>query len=272
MSEIRKPAVAGTFYPGDKSELISVVSKLLDESENPKQFDDIFGLAVPHAGYLYSGRTAAAAYKHIEGKKYSKVIIIAPSHREYFTGITVYPGDAYNTPLGDIKIDNELRRKLLASSYQIKAAYNGHKLEHSLEVQLPFLQLILNDFTLLPIIIGDQGRGFVFDLAESLAEIIEDDTLIIASTDLSHFHSREKAQQLDTIVTEHVKEFQYERLQHLLELNACEACGGGCLVTLLKAAELKGYNKTEILKYSDSGDITGDTSEVVGYFSALVYR
>ncbi len=271
MNNIRKPAVAGMFYPSDPSELKKQIDALMKRNIPPKKFNNIFGIIVPHAGYIYSGATAAFAYNTIADKRYKTVIVISPSHREYFQGISIYAGDYYETPFGKIPINKLMRDKIACSDKNIRLGNVGHGPEHALEVQLPFLQVALLDFTLVPIVIGDQNRKYVFNLAEALAGAVDKDTLIVASTDLSHFYSRAKAQILDKIIIDKISEFNYDALQEKLEERNCEACGGGCIVALLKTAELKGVKNSTILNYSDSGYVTKDTSEVVGYLSAVIH-
>ena len=147
----------------------------------------------------------------------------------------------------------------------------AHEGEHSLEVQLPFLQSVLEDFMIVPIVMGDQSKKIVDALAEKLAELADDETLIVASSDLSHFHSKLNADKLDSIVEKRVNDFDFESLQNDLDNQNCEACGGGPIVALMKAAKLKNINHSLVLNRSDSGDVTGDNDEVVGYLSAVVY-
>lgn len=272
MMLVRKPAVAGMFYPENESELRKVITDHLED--NPANFttNKIFGIVAPHAGYMYSGGTAASAYNLLINRHYSKVVVLSPSHREFFHGVSVYNGEAYITPLGELKVDKELRDRLTKISPVIKISNMGHGAEHALEVQLPFLQSVLSDFTLLPIVIGDQSSEFVYSLAEAIAEIWDENTLVVASTDLSHFHSRETAERLDGIVESHIDNFEFAKLQDDLEFRNCEACGGGAVVALMKAAQIKGFRKAKVLKHTDSSDITGDTREVVGYLSAVVYE
>lgn len=270
--EVRQPVVAGMFYPGSENELREAVNEHLENNPANFEAEHIFGIISPHAGYMYSGGTAASAYNLLVNKQYSKVIVISPSHREFFHGVSVFGGDAYSTPLGEIKIDTELRDKITQDNPVVRVSHLGHGAEHALEVQLPFLQSVLSNFTLLPIVIGDQSSTYVYPLAELLAEIWDKDTLVVASTDLSHFHSRSKADQLDGIVEDHIDKFEFESLQDDLELRKCEACGGGAVVALMKAAKIKGFNKSKVLSHTDSGDITGNTNEVVGYLSAVIYE
>ena len=272
METIRKPAVAGMFYPDDKNVLERQINTLLANYKPDEEFKNINGIVSPHAGYVYSGRTAAFAYNTISGKNYKTVVVISPSHREYFAGTSIYNGDAYETPLGIVKVDKEMRKKLVDGSKTIFPGIEGHKQEHALEVQVPFLQTVLKDFLIVPIVIGDQSKIFVDELAYKLAEVTDEKSLIVASSDLSHFYSREKAEILDSRVEQHINDFDYEGLQTDLERKACEACGGGGIVSMMEALKLKNYAHAKVLNRTDSGDVTGDTSEVVGYLSAIVYN
>ncbi len=271
MSKIREPAVAGMFYPANERELRNEISILLDVSENEKDFEKVYGLVCPHAGYVYSGKTAAHAYNIIKNKNYETVIIISPSHYEYFEGSSIYDGDEYKTPLGNIHVDKKLRDKIISGSGTIFAGENGHGKEHALEVQLPFLQTVLKNFQLVPIVIGDQHSKFTDELAERLADAVDDKTLVVASSDLSHFYSKQTAYKFDSLVEESILNFNYQKLQEDLMLNKCFACGGGGIAAMMKSAEIKGIRNSEILSRTDSGDVTGDNSSVVGYLSAVIF-
>jgi MEMO1 family protein len=272
MKQVRHAQVAGYFYPSDPQKLKRDISLLLDIAKPKKPYDKIFGIVAPHAGYVYSGKTAAYAYNLIKDKNIKTVIVISPSHSEYFTGVCVYEGDAYETPFGEIEVDKLKTEKLCEESRIIFKGLQGHRKEHALEVQLPFLQSVIKDFKIVPIVIGDQGKMFIDELAKKLSEVYDDETLIVASSDLSHFHDSLTANQLDSIIEKRINNFDFENLQKDLELNNCEACGGGSIVALMKAASLVNVNHSEVLVRSDSGDITGDKSEVVGYLSAVIYK
>ena len=271
MEEVRKASVAGMFYPADKDELETELTQLLSETESDENYENIFGIIVPHAGYIYSGRTAAFAFNTVAGKRYKNVIVISPSHREYFKGISVYDGMFYRTPLGDVKVNTELRSELIGKSDYIFAGNSGHGPEHALEVQIPFLQKVLQSFEIIPVVMGDQSRKYVDALGKALAEVADEETLIVVSSDLSHFYSREQAEQLDRKIETSIEQMDYEELQTNLERKNCEACGGGGIAALLKAAQIKGKENVKILARTDSAEITGDTSEVVGYLSAVIY-
>ena len=270
MRKLRKAAVAGLFYPADQTNLSDEVKLLLSVSKPTGSFENIFGIISPHAGYIYSGKTAAYGFNLLKNKNYHNVIILSPSHREYFPGVCIYDGDAYSTPLGNVEINKDLANKIIEGSESIFLGEKGHKQEHAIEVQLPFLQSILSDFKIVPIVMGDQSKVFVDELAERLSKVIDDGTIIVASSDMSHFYTRQKADELDSIVEKSVNNFEYERLQNYFDKRICEACGGGPIVTMMKAASLLNIKNSFVLNRSDSGDVTGDFNEVVGYLSAVI--
>ena len=194
----RKAAVAGAFYPGSAGELRRQLGALIDPAA-----DKVAAKAVvsPHAGYVYSGFAAAHAYKMIEGSTYDCVIVVGPSHREYFKGVSIYPGDAYETPLGTIPIHREIREELLNEKTVIVCSDAGHRSEHSIEVQLPFLQCVLGDFSFVPVIMGDQHRQLCNELAGAIVRVAANrNILLVASSDLSHYHPYDEAVLLDTVV------------------------------------------------------------------------
>lgn len=271
MNSIRHPAVAGLFYPSDSIKLRAEIQNMLSAVESKQNVSNIFGIVSPHAGYVYSGLTAAYAFNLLKNKNYNKVIIVSPSHREYFAGSSIFNGDAYETPLGIVELDKELAQKIIEGSKSIFFGMEGHRQEHAIEVQIPFLQTVLTDFKIVPIVMGDQGEAFIDDLARQIACAADETTLIVASSDLSHFYSKKKAFELDSIVAKHISDFDYEKLQNDLNRRRCEACGGGPIVVLMKAAALQNKRNSLLLHQSDSGDVSGDNSEVVGYLSAAVY-
>jgi len=271
MNYIRPAQVAGHFYPSSPEKLKKDIRLLLDVTKPKERVEKVFGIVAPHAGYVYSGKTAAHAYNLLIGNKYKRVVVISPSHSEYFPGICIFEGDAYETPLGILKVDKEFRDKLLTTNGEIFLGYEGHRREHALEVQLPFLQSVLKDFKIVPVVMGDQTKRNIDTLAKKLAEISDNETLIVASSDLSHFYTKSQADKLDSVVERTVREFDFESLQKDLENHTCEACGGGPIVVLMKAANLKNIRHSMVLHRSDSGDVTGDSSEVVGYLSAVFY-
>ena len=268
---VRHQQVAGYFYPAEKDKLQKDISLLLQVAKPEKSFNNIFGIISPHAGYIYSGKTAAYAYNLLKNKNYKTVIVISPSHAEYFHGVSIYNGDAYETPLGVVEIDQEISAKLVENSKYITRSIQGHRREHALEVQIPFLQSVLKDFKIIPVVMGDQSKIFVDELAEKISKVVDASTLVVASSDMSHFYSSEEADRLDTVVEKRINDFDFEKLLKDLDDHECEACGGGPIVAMMKAAFLNNINKAVVLNRSDSGDVTGDKTEVVGYLSAVVY-
>ena len=269
---IRHQQVAGYFYPADKDKLQKDIALMLQVAKPEKAFNNIFGIVSPHAGYMYSGKTAAFAYNLLKDKFYKTVIIISPSHAEYFPGISIYDGDAYETPLGIVEIDQVMVDKLVENSKIISRGIQGHRKEHALEVQIPFLQTVLKNFKIVPIVMGDQSKLFVDELAEKISKVVDDNTLAVASSDMSHFYSAEEAERLDSVVEKRINDFDFEQLLTDLDDHECEACGGGPIAAMMKAASLKNIDKSLVISRSDSGDVTGDKSEVVGYLSAVVYK
>ncbi len=270
--KIRHQQVAGYFYPAEKDKLQKDISLMLQVAKSGKSFNKIFGIISPHAGYVYSGKTAAYAYNLLKDKKYKTVIVISPSHAEYFPGISIYDGDAYETPLGIVEIDQIMTDKLIENSKTIFRGIQGHRKEHALEVQIPFLQSVLKDFKIVPVVMGDQSKMFVDELAEKISKAVDENTLVVSSSDMSHFYSAEEADRLDSIVEKRINDFDFENLLKDIGRHECEACGAGPIIAMMKAASLKNINNSLVLNRSDSGDVTGDKTEVVGYLSAVVYK
>ncbi len=271
MKNIRIPAVAGMFYPASPAKLNDEVRLMLDTYKPEKKLENVNGIVSPHAGYTYSGKTAAYAFNTVLDKNYKTVIIISPSHREYFPGVSVYHGDAYETPLGIVSVNDDIREKLVTDSKLIFAGVLGHRAEHAVEVQIPFLQVALKDFSIVPIVMGDQNKVCINELARKLAGVLDERTLVIASSDLSHYYNKADADRLDSVVEKRISSFNYDGLQADLETGKCQACGGGAIVAMMKAADMIHAKKSIVLSRSDSGDASGDNSQVVGYLSAAVF-
>jgi len=270
VKENRPPYFAGSFYPGQPKVLQSNIQKMLDDATHGFSFPNLHTIISPHAGYVYSGLTAAYAFNAIKGKKYSTVIILSPSHHEYFPGISIYEGDAYETPLGLVPVNHDVSNLLTKNSKRIFRGKEGHREEHAIEVQLPFLQTVLNDFTIVPVVMGDQDDIFVESLAESLAAVINDETLIVVSSDLSHYHSQQKADLMDAKIAERIETLDYNGLMRDLNSGKSEACGGGLIVAAFKAMKQK-TNNAKVLHRTTSGEVSLDYQQVVGYLSAAIY-
>ncbi len=270
---IRESAIAGTWYPGHPGALRAEILKYLDQAERCMDTEDLTALVVPHAGYMYSGGVAAHAYKQLENSRFDCVLIIAPSHRAHFHGATVYNLGGFRTPLGIVGLDMETVNDLVGQAPFFGYFPEAEDREHSLEIQLPFLQVVLGDFKLVPIIMGEQGSEQCEKLAEVIGRVCKGKkVLLIASSDLSHYHPYKEAMKLDQRVVDRVKAFDPAGLSSELRYGTCEACGGGPIVTAMLAARTLGADRARVLFYANSGDVTGESSEVVGYMSAALYR
>ncbi len=274
--DIRKPAVAGLFYPAHPGELAKTIADLYSRVEKEPIGGVPIALIVPHAGYPYSGHTAAKAYKLLDGEQFETVVVVSPSHRVFFKGSSVYDGGGYETPLGVVEIDRELARKIASIHPSVYLSNMGHasgatRGEHALEVQLPFLQIVLGKFKLVAIVMGDQEEDSINSLGETLAAVLKGtNTLLVASTDLSHFHSQKVAERLDSAIKKAVERFDPDLLVDTLESGEGEACGGGIVAAVMKAAKRLGGKEVDFLEYTTSGETTGDFQEVVGYLSAAI--
>ncbi|MBZ5515886.1 MAG: AmmeMemoRadiSam system protein B [Acidobacteriia bacterium] len=284
--KVRQPAVAGSFYPGDAKELAKTVDGFLARATVEPLDGTLVAITAPHAGYEFSGQVAAYSFAQLKGRKIGRVVVIAPSHIEAFPFSSIYDGDAYATPLGTIPVDKDFAQKLAGMSSLIKISGQGHGIiqgrgEHALEVELPFLERTLGEFKLVPIIMGDQNYDMERALGIALAKLIQQgqpkgappsgETLIVASSDLSHYHPYNDAVQLDHKVLNAIEEWDYFNMSENFERRLWEACGGGPIVAAMIAAERLGANRAKVLKYANSGDVTGDKSRVVGYGATALY-
>ena len=275
MGFVREPAVSGMFYPDNPGILKKDIEEYLGKAVFDPIIGDIVGVVSPHAGYMYSGPVAAYGYKAIAGQEYDTVIVIAPSHKMYFEGVAVIDKGGYKTPLGIVEIDEIITGKILKNCTTVHRNVDAHAGEHSLEVQLPFLQIILKKFTLVPLIMGSQDLSTCEALSEGIYEAVKDSRrkiLIVGSTDLSHYYSYAHAAGLDGIVTGHLDDFDVKGLAADLGKDKCEACGAGPMITVMMLSGKLGANQSKVLKYANSGDISGDNSSVVGYVSAVFFK
>jgi MEMO1 family protein len=271
--EIRRPAVAGSFYPADPQTLSRQVREFLSRAPKEEIPGEIIALVSPHAGYMYSGQVAAHAFKLIQGMKFDAVVVVAPSHRVHFQGASIYDRGAFETPLGLVPIDKELCRQIMEGNEFIRFMPQGHSQEHSLEVQLPFLQEAIGKFNLVPIVIGDQSFPTCQKIGQAIARGIKGKkVLLVASTDLSHFHPYDRAVQIDQTLLEDIRAFDSQKLAKDLDAGKGEACGGGPVAAVMVASREMGANKSKVLNYRNSGDVTGDRSGVVGYAAAVFYQ
>lgn len=270
--KLRYPVVAGAFYPAHAKELSRAIEGYLRAAVCSKVSARPVGLVCPHAGYLYSGHVAAYAYKQIEGLHYDVVVVIAPSHRVYFSGASIDTQEGYVTPLGVVPVEKDLSAALLKTSPVIQDFPPAHSQEHSLEVQLPFLQMTLKDFALVPLVMGDQDLRTCEQIAETVGEALADrKVLVVASSDLSHYHPHDTARELDQKVLDCINRFDPQGLALELGRRRTEACGGGPIMTAMLIAERLGASKAQVVKYAHSGEVSGDYSAVVGYAAAVIY-
>ena len=273
-AETKEPSVAGTFYPSDKKELKEMVEKFLSGAEKVPVNGKLLALISPHAGYIFSGQVAAYGYKNIEGSDIKKVIIIGPSHHTAFRGASVYTKGSFRTPLGTITINEKLAESLLNETADVRFYPEAYEKEHSIEVQLPFLQTVLKDFTIVPILIGSPTKQSFKHLTERLTEILGEDekVIIIASTDLSHFHDYETAVKMDKKMIGAVERMSIGDVEEYLSNREAEMCGGYPVIFTMAVVRVLGANMAVLLKYANSGDLTNDRNRVVGYASIGLYK
>jgi len=272
--KVREPAVAGMFYSSQKETLQREVAMFLENSPSVENVHQIYGLVSPHAGYMYSGGVAARAYRQLIDQEFEVVVVISPSHRMYFEEVSVFNGLAYKTPFGTIPVDQELARHLTTLHPNIIYSDFGHSNdEHALEVQLPFLQYVLENLKIIPIVMGNQDEMNIIALSEALVKALKNrKALIVASSDLSHYYTYDKAVLLDKVVVENVNAFDDQKLFTNLQTGVCEMCGSGPVLVTMRACKKLGATQSKVLLYRNSGDITGERGQVVGYLSALFYK
>lgn len=273
---LRKSIIAGSWYPGEADKLSAQIKKYLAAAKKIEGDGGLTGIIVPHAGYLYSGPTAAYAYKNINPENISTVIMVGPSHSAYFEGAAVYGSGAWETPLGKTEIDSKVAEEIISHDPKyIQDNPGAHAKEHSLEIQLPFLQAVLKPgFRIVPVMLYDQSLASCDRLAQAIAGAVKerDDVLLLASSDLSHYHSQAEAIKLDKLVLDAVGKYDPEKLAGDLAFEKCEACGGGPMVTVMLAGRYLGADKSVVYDYRTSGDVTGDKGQVVGYLAAGLYK
>jgi len=271
----RDPAVAGQFYPADPDALREMVTAHLDNVTGLPDIDGrIIALIVPHAGLVYSGQIAAYGYKLIEGREIDKVILCGPSHRHDFDGLSVYGHNiGWRTPLGNIICDDSLCLRLVRFHDKIQHLAAAHVREHSLEVQLPYLQTVLDTFKIAPIAMGRPTAATIDLLTRALkAQELGPNSVMIVSTDWQHYRPASAGWPMDSLGLDCLRKLDPDRLRDNLAMGRVEMCGGGVAVAVMQAAIDMGADRVKILKYGDSGDISGKKDEVVGYVAAVIYR
>lgn len=270
MNTIRKSVIAGSWYPGNPSILKKNIESFFESVPDLALSAEIVGLIAPHAGYVYSGQVAANAYKLIRGKKYDVVVVIGPSHRVAFNGVSVFSRGGYETPLGVVPIAEEFAQKIKNASKITTDIPEAHRQEHSVEIQIPFLQVALGEFPFVPLVIGNQNMDTCQELAAAIYETVRDKKiLIVGSSDLSHFYNYNTAKKMDAVALGYMKNCDAVGLLQAMEDGKVEACGGGPMAVTMLVAHMMKADKAHLLKYANSGDVTGDKSSVVGYASAV---
>ena len=270
--KVRRSVIAGTWYPDQPEKLRGTVNGFLSNVEPQPIGEEVVGLIAPHAGYSYSGQTAAYAYRQVKGLSYDVVAIVSPVHRMSLGRFAVTSAAAYETPLGLVKLDGEL---LGALEEKVRLNRVGRDGEHSLEIQLPFLQVALGDFRLLPVMIGQSSFEAGEELGTALVEVLRDKkALVVASTDLHHIENYDEVVRRDKVVVDAIASFDMARIKEVLSPWDCSVCGRIPVYAMLTAARALGADKVRILHHTNSGDVTGirvPGQYTVGYLAAAVY-
>src|SRR5436190_3510027 len=271
MNRTRPAAVAGSWYPGSAPELAAAVDRHLARADRDAVVlgGELVALISPHAGLMYSGPVAAHAYRLLRNRSIDVAVLVGPSHFVGFDGVAIVPSGGFETPFGVASIDAACAADLMAASPIVREHPSAHAREHSLEMQLPFLQRVAPRASIVPLVMGYQTADTAQKLGQALASVLHGrHALLVASTDLSHYHDRAAAARLDATVIDCVSRFDADALQHTLNLQPEHACGGGPTVAVMRAAQRLGARHAALLTYADSGEVSGDTSAVVGYLAA----
>jgi MEMO1 family protein len=271
-SQIRQPTVAGRFYPDDPQELAQEVDSFLSDKGLPTPKIII----VPHAAYAYSGPTAGIGFTQLKNEK--RVILVGTSHRAFFKGAAIYDGDGWQTPLGKVSIDTDVIKKLVTKNPHCHINNDAHSKGHGLEVQLPFLQRVLDEFKIIPILLNQTPHTLIKTIGDSLAAIMDEDTVLVVSSDLSHYPSQADAeiidrQTIDTILSGDTEIFRAETIacsRDIPNLSTC-ACGADAIKVGMRVARKLRLGDIRLLQYSNSGQVSGDSSRVVGYAAIGFY-
>jgi AmmeMemoRadiSam system protein B len=270
MTGIRRAVVAGSWYPGAPAVLSAALDRYLDAADDgPRPLRRVVALVVPHAGLMYSGPVAAHAYRLLRTHPVDLAVLVGPSHFVGFDGVSVCRGAGFETPFGIAEIDDAMASSLMGAASIVHEHPPAHAREHSLEMQLPFLKHLAPQARIVPLVMGRQTAATARALGEALGEVLQGTSaLLVASTDLSHYENAEVAGRLDAIVVDHLARFDADGLQRALVERPGHACGGGPAVAVMRAARLLGARDAVVLRYADSGDVSGDKSSVVGYVAA----
>ena len=273
---IRQAIVAGQFYPAKKEELIAMLDKITSNFEPESNANKLMGLVVPHAGYVYSGAVAAKAFKTLCSERCPEtVVIIGPNHTGLGSMVSAYPEGYWKTPLGNAKIDEDFSTYLNKNCTILDNNVASHDAEHSIEVQIPFLQYLCDDFKIVPISMSLQDYKTATEVANAIYDAKEDlnrDIIVIASSDFSHYIPHEQAQKIDKELIQLILDFKAKELLDTIHKNSYTPCGYGPIATMLEYCKLEKCQHTKLIDYKTSGDIIGDKSAVVGYAAIEVRK
>jgi len=265
---IRNPVVAGQFYPESSSQLEAMIDGFIDKKATK---EETIGLVSPHAGYIYSGPVAGAVISRIKFK--DTFILMGPNHTGRGKPLSIMTEGTWKTPLGEVEIDSELGKHILAASSHLQEDYAAHQHEHSIEVQIPFLQYFKRDIRFVPIVLAYSTLATYKEIGRELARAIKDsnkEVVIIASSDMTHYEPQESARQKDTQAIEAILDLNEDELAKRVEELNISMCGYAPAVSLISAARELGATGAELVRYQTSGDTTGDYSSVVGYAGVVI--
>jgi len=266
MTAIRKPVFAGSFYDHSPSVLTQHLTQLFDQTRLTYS-SKAKGLIVPHAGYVYSGRIAAQTFSVLKHQSYSRIVILGPSHRYSFRGASIYNGTGYETPLGVIPIDTDCVSMILSETSLISYVPKAHQEEHSIEVELPFIQFLFqNDIPIVPIIVGDQSPMTMNGIASVLDKVCCDDTLFIASSDFSHFYTDDQARDMDYRAKELIIRGDLQTLYEENQIERIQMCGLAPIIINAMIQKKRGAHDIQAFEYTNSSERSKDKSSVVGYW------
>lgn len=264
----RMAAVAGQFYPAQKETLHEQVSNYVQQKLEPQP---AIGIMVPHAGYVYSGVIAGQTFGSVQVP--DRVVLLGPNHTGYGAVQAVFPAGSWQTPLGDVLIDSSLAEQIIAGASEATADELAHRYEHSLEVQVPFIQVLAPHARLVPICLGHAPLEQLLKFGHGLGRLLaaqSEPTLLVASSDMTHFESAESARQRDMRALEKVLALDAEGLYRLVAAEHISMCGVVPTVVMLAAAKELGATKGTLVRYGNSGETTGDNAEVVGYAGVVI--
>ena len=269
---LREPVVSGQFYPDNQVDLEKMITHCYKHEYGPGNIsqmesnEKIFGVVCPHAGYVYSGPTACHSYKSISSQKVDLVIIVGPNHFGIGKNVATMKDSSWRTPLGTVKVDSESAREIAESSDVIEIDNYSHSKDHSLEVQIPMLQAIYSEFQILPIILRAQDLHTAQDVGNAISKITKKkNSIIIASSDFTHYEENSFAYSQDKAAIEPILKMDVDVFYQTLKDKQITACGFGAIASAMVACKNLGATKGELLSYTTSGDISGNTSSVVGY-------